>query len=202
MKTTILSLTIALAATFGTGAAAFAGTTDTTQTTTVLSNVKNFNSLEVHGNVQVYLTSGSEDKVITYNNYYNENALVQEENAALRITSYNTEKLVVWVTVKDLSKLSVYDNAEVKSFGDFTAIDLDVKLYNQALAQLDVNAFSASFTVNDRARADLSGSIENGALFHDRMACLNTGNLTITSLSELAGHHPKHHFHQMQFASL
>ncbi len=202
MKTTILSAAIALTTLLGISSAAFAATTDSTKTTTVLSGVKNFDALEVHGNVEVYLTSGNDDKVVAYNNYYGEDALVQEENAVLRITSYNAEKLVVWVTVKDLSKLSVYDNAEVKSFGDFTAIDLNVNLYNRALAQLNIDAFSASIAVNDHARADLSGSVENGALYHDHMARLNTGNLTVASLTESVGHRPMRHFHQLQFASL
>ena len=184
MKTTILTAAIALSAVLGISSSASAATGSKTEVSTVLTDVNNISAIEVHGNVQLYLTTGDEDKVKVYNNYYAESALVQEKNGTLRITSYNTEKLVVWVTVNSLSKLSAFDNAVVKSFGKFSAIDLAVTLHNHALAQLDMDAINASVTLTDRARADLSGTAENGKLQYPGSAFMNTSNFTAARLTK------------------
>jgi Putative auto-transporter adhesin, head GIN domain len=202
MKKTILTAAIALSVVFGISRSANAATGSKTETATVLSDVKNISEIEVHGNVQVFLTTGDEQKVKVYNNYYNEDALVQEQNGVLRITSYNTEKLVVWVTVSDLSSLSAYDNAEVKSFGKFSAIDLKVTLHNHALAQLNMDAINASVTLTERSRADLSGSAENGKLVYDGSAFMNAGNFTAAHLTKTIKFQPMRHPHPVQFASL
>jgi len=202
MKTTILTAAIALSTVFGISNSVSAATGIKTETAIVLTDVKNISEIEVHGNVQLFLTTGDEDKVKVYNDYYNENALVQEQKGTLRITSYSSEKLVVWVTVNSLSKLSAFDNAVVKSFGKFSAIDLKVTLHNHALAQLDMDAINASVTLTDRSRADLSGTAEKGNLVYAGSAFMNAGNFTATSLTKTIKFQPLRHPHPVQFASL
>jgi hypothetical protein len=102
---------------------------------------------------------------------------VQDQNGTLRISSYKTEKLVVWITVTDLRSLAIYDNAQVKSFGKLSAIELDVKLYNNASAQLNVDAFNASITLNDNAKASLAGNINEGVIKYTHTSVLNIANL-------------------------
>lgn len=201
-KTTIVAAAIALATAFGTGSAAYAQAASNTETVTALSGIKNISEIEVHGNVQVYLTSGDQDKVTVYNNYYGQNALVQEEKGILRITSYNTDKLVVWVTAGSLSKVSAYDNAEVRSFGKFSAIDLSVNLHNRALALLDMDAISTSVTVNDRALAALSGNAEKAALVIDPSAHALTGRLATFTLNTTVSHRDIKHFRPAGFSSI
>jgi hypothetical protein len=184
MKTTILTTAIALSIVFGISRPAQATTGDKTEISTVLTDVRNISEIEVRGNVQLYLTSSNEDKVKVADDYYTDGALVQEHDGILRITSYATEKLVVWVSVNNLSKLSVFDNAVVKSFGKFSAIDLDVNLHNNALARLDMEVFDASFTLTGRAKADLSGFVENSTLKYDRSSYLNVADFTAAHLSK------------------
>jgi hypothetical protein len=184
MKKTILTAAIALSAVLGISSSASASTGSKTEVSTLLTDVSNISEIEVHGNVQLYLSTGTTDQVKVYNNYYAESALVQEKNGTLRITSYNTEKLVVWVTVNSLAKLSAYDHAEVKSFGKFSAIDLAVTLHDHALAQLDMDAINASVTLTDRARADLSGSAENSKLLYAGSAYLNISNFSAARLTK------------------
>jgi hypothetical protein len=184
MKTTILTAALALTVVLGISRSAYAATGEKTEVSTVLTGVSNISEIEVHGNVQLYLTSANDEKVKVYNNYYAEDALVQEQDGILRISSYSAEKLVVWVTVNDLSKLSVFDNAKVTSFGQFSAIDLDVNLYNHGVAQLNMNAFNTSVTLNDRSGADLSGVVENGTLQFSRSSYLNVANLAAANLTK------------------
>lgn len=194
MKTTILTTAIALLIVFGISRPAQATTGGKTEISTVLTDISNISEIEVRGNVQLYLTSDNKDKVKVSNDYYTDGALVQEHDGILRITSYATEKLVVWVSVNNLSKLSVFDNAVVKSFGKFSAIDLDVNLHNTALAQLDMDVFDASFTLTGRAKADLSGFVENSTLKYDRSSYLNVAAFTAAHLTETCISKPAAHF--------
>jgi hypothetical protein len=203
MKTTILTIAIALITVFGISSSSFAATTGNgSQVTTMLPGITNVSEIEVHGNVQLYVTTGTADQVKVYNDYYAEDALVQEQNGVLHIASYTPEKLVVWVTVTDLTKLSAYDNAEVKSFGKFSSIDLNVALFNKATAQLNMDAFAATISVNDHAAADLSGIVTEGKLSHAWSAFLNASNLAATELTTTVLDHPHRHFHPVEFAAL
>ena len=199
MKKIILTAAIAFAISLGVNKTVQAETIGKQEVSTMLTDVKNIREIEVHGNVQVYLTSGNTENVKVYGDYFADNALVQEQDNVLRITSYNTKTLVVWVTVEDLAKLSVFDNASVSSFGKLSAIDLHVTLNNQAVAQLDLDAIDASFTLKERASANLTGNVENGNLQYDATALLNTGNLTATNLTQTQSMTPKpvKHFHHI-----
>ncbi|HWZ03738.1 MAG TPA: DUF2807 domain-containing protein [Mucilaginibacter sp.] len=201
MKTTILTIAIAVSTLFGISQSTYAAT-GSTQQVTQLSDVSNISEIEVHGNVQVYLSEGATNQVKVYNNYYSENALVQDENGVLRITSYSPEKLVVWVTANQLAKLSAYDNAEIKSFGKLSTIDLDVKLFNKASAKLDMDAFTASISLDDLAKANLTGKITNGTIQFTPASTLNTNGLDAAHLVKTVKLHRFGHPHPTEFASL
>jgi len=182
MKTTILTIAIAISTVFGISKSASAATGSKEEVSTLLADVSNISTIEVHGNVELYLSDGTADQVKVYNSYYAESALVQDENGTLRISSYTAKKLVIWVTANDLRSLAVYDNAEVRSFGKFSAIDLDIKLFNNASAHMDMDTYAASITLNDHAKADLSGKADEAHLQYDRHAFLNTTNFVASHL--------------------
>jgi len=182
MKTIFLTTAILLATVIGINTSAAAAPQDTDQTYTILTETGAINKIEVYGNVELYVSDGDTDNVKVYNSYYKESAMVQNQNGTLRISSYKNEKLVVWVTANDLHSLSAYDNAQVKSFGKLSAIELDVKLFNNASAKLSMDVFQASVTLNDNARASLSGNVNNCELKFDLPANINTGNLAYATL--------------------
>src|ERR1700712_2179761 len=172
MKTTILAFATAVSALLGINQSASAADHSRDEITT-LTTISNINKIEVRGNVELYLSDGMTDQVKVYNKYYSENALVQSENGILKISSYKAQKLVVWITVTNLGDLSVYDNAQVKSFGKLSAINLDVKMYDNASAQLNMDAYAVSLKLNGQAKADIEGSITEAELNYDRSASLN-----------------------------
>jgi len=182
MKTIFLTTAILLATVIGINTSAAAAPQDTDQTYTVLTETGAINKIEVYGNVELYVSDGDTDNVKVYNSYYKESAMVQNQNGTLRISSYKNEKLVVWVTANDLRSLSAYDNAQVKSFGKLSAIELDVKLFNNASAKLSMDIFQASVTLNDNSRASLSGNVNNCELKFDLPANINTGSLAYATL--------------------
>ena len=182
MKTIITTAAILLVTVFGLSNSTYATAAKDSQAYTILTNVSNINKIEVHGNVELYLSAGPTDEVKVYNQYYKETALVQNQNGALCISSYKTEKLVVWITASDLRNLEVYDNASVKSFGKLSAIDIDVKLYDNATAKLNMDAFRADITLNDNARANIEGSVTYAALKYNKVSMLTTTNLVADNI--------------------
>lgn len=184
MKTQLLTLiTLATLAVF-TSNTANATTTADDKNAVVLTDAtaNKINKIEVRGNVELYLSDGANNEVKVYNKYYSESALVQNQNGVLRISSYKNEKLVVWITVNDLRSITAYDNAEIKSFGKLSAIDMNVNLYGNASAKLDVNMFNATINVNDRAKADIKGDVTNCYLTHDRSATVNSAALATNKM--------------------
>ncbi|AMR32125.1 hypothetical protein A0256_12175 [Mucilaginibacter sp. PAMC 26640] len=157
----------------------FAATTHNgKEVSTTLTNVSRISKIEVHGNVELYVSDGSADQVKVYNQYYAESALVQSQNGVLRISSYKAEKLVVWVTANDLRAISAYDNATVKSFGSLSKIEFDIDLNNNATAQLNLDAYKTSLTLNDNAKATLSGSVNEYSLRYADTASIVNDNFS------------------------
>jgi len=178
MKTQIITIFAALVLGFGvTNSASAATVKNTDNSYTILTDVSAINKIEVRGNVQLYISDGAADQVKVYNNYYAESAMVQGQDGVLRIASYKDQKLVVWVSAANLQKLSVYDNAVVKSFGKLSTLALDVKLYNNASAQLDMDAYEITMKQSDRAKADLSGLVCNASLSCEYSSSLNIAGL-------------------------
>ncbi|MEO8884572.1 MAG: DUF2807 domain-containing protein, partial [Mucilaginibacter sp.] len=141
--------------------------------------------IEAHGNVEVYITNGTKDGVKVYNDYYAQSALVQEDKGVLRVTNYDkNQKLVVEVTVTQLQNIAAYDNAVIKS-DRLSLVDLKVDLYNQTYAGLNLNNFAASINVNDQAKADLTGNVNEYSLTYSYAATVNRAELAAVNVDEI-----------------
>ena len=177
MKTNITTLIASVALLLSTTTISLAAN-KTGNDIVALAEVGNISKIEASGNVEIYITSGSKDGVTVYDNYYGQNAMVQNDNGVLRIASYKNEKLVVLVTVTDLRAITANDNASIKSEGNFSALELEVNLNDNATAQLNVDAMEAKFAVNDNAKADLSGMIMDYELSYSQASTVNRTHLT------------------------
>jgi hypothetical protein len=184
MKTIILSIATLLTISLSVSNKTFAASKKDggSVVTTMLTNVNNINKIEVHGNVQLYVTNGLTDQVKVYDSYYNQNALVQEQNGVLRISSYKNEKLVVWVTVNDLKSISAYDNASVESFGKFSALEFNLSLNNNATATFDMDCVEAKIAVNDNAKANIAGTATQTNMVVNQSATVNTSKFVAGTL--------------------
>jgi len=137
---------------------AFASTDVKSNNVTVLNQVKNINKIEVNGNVEVILVQAATESVKVYDSYYSKNALVQEKNGVLRISSFQKEKLTVAVYVRELSSIDAADNASVKTFGKVGFVALTINLKDQATANINANTISLTTSVKDNAVLKLSGT--------------------------------------------
>lgn len=182
MKTTFLKIAIVLLM-ITAGNKTFATTPNKHQDWAELTWINNFYKVEVHGNVQVHLLSGEKNRVQMSGTYYDHNALVQVDNGVLRISCYRTERLDVWITVYDLSALAAYDNVLVKTEGSFSALDLDIDLFNNAKANVDLDCCFTHIKLNDSSVADISGTALESELDCNYAATLNSTNFSADQLS-------------------
>ncbi len=158
MKTKILSIFLMFVVISAISKSTYAATVNSADYV-VLNDIKAINKIEIHGNVELFISDGSTEQVKVYNKYYSERALVQSNNGVLRISSYNAEKLVVWVTSENLSSVSAYDNAEVISFGKVSKIEFSVDLHDYATAKLNFDSYSAKVTLTGYSKIELSGTV-------------------------------------------
>jgi len=182
MKTSIKNLFAALlTVAISASAPAFVNAKEAKKVT-VISEVKKFNKLNISGNVEVILVQNQNQSVQVYDNYYAKNALIQEKNGELRISSFDKETLTVVVYANQLNEITVNDNATIKTSGKFKALSLAVNLKDNAKATLNTNTVDLFTTVNGQATLTLSGSTTDynavigsiGALNMDKFAAENS----------------------------
>ena len=180
MKTKILSIIMLVAALTGfttnTKAAVAANSNYT-----VLTDIKAINSIEVRGNVELFISDNAGEQVTVYNKYYAQNALVQSKNGTLRISSYTGEKLIVWVNSQSLRSVSAFDNAEVRSFGNVAKVDFRIDLHNNAMAKLKFDSHIVRVTMRDNATAQFSGNIEIFGMDRNTSSIVESNGLTVGS---------------------
>ena len=56
---------------------------------TVLTEVKKVNKITVSGNVELILVQSADESVKVYDSYFSKNALVQQKDGELRVSSFN-----------------------------------------------------------------------------------------------------------------
>lgn len=175
-----LGLTIISGSTFANGVENVA--TKSEANFTILKEVKSISKLVVSGNVSVNLIQAPTEGVKVFDKYYSKNALVQQKDGTLRISSFDKEPLQVTVYVKNLTEIEVNDNAVVKTDGKINLLSLDVVLKDKAKAEIDANTVSLFTSVKDGAELKLSGKAEDYKGVLTSTANVITDNFT-TSVS-------------------
>jgi hypothetical protein len=150
---------------------------------TILTTVKKVNKINVSGNVELILVQSTDESVKVYDDYYAKNALVQQKDGVLRISSFNKETLTVVVYVNNLTEINASDKVSVKTFGKFNALALDVNLKDQATANLNMNTVSLSTSVTGDANLTLSGSTEDYTSSMGGFAKVNTAQFNAQTTS-------------------
>ncbi|WP_379085918.1 GIN domain-containing protein [Pedobacter sp. UC225_65] len=158
MKTSIKTLFAAALTLVVLTSSAFASSDVKSNNFTVLNQVKNITKLEVKGNVDVILVQASTESVKVNDSYYSKNALVQEKDGVLRISSFEKERLTVTVYVRNLASIEAADNATVNTFGKMSFLSLDVILKDKATANIDATTINLYTSIKDNASLILSGA--------------------------------------------
>lgn len=158
MKTSIKTLFAAALTLVVLTSSAFASSDVKSNNVTILNQVKNITKLEVKGNVEVILVQAETESVKVNDSYYSKNALVQQQNGVLRISSFQKERLTVTVYVRNLSSIEAGDNAIVRTFGKVSFLSLDVILKDKANAEINASTINLYTSIKDNASLTLSGA--------------------------------------------
>lgn len=143
---------------------------------TILKEVKNITKIVASGNVEVFVVQAPTESVKVYDNYYSKNALVQQKDGVLRISSFEAAPLTVTVYVRNISAIEASDNATVKTYGKVNFLSLDVLLKDKAVADINANTVNLFTSVKDQANLKLSGATEEHYALMGTSAKMSTGN--------------------------
>ena len=143
---------------------------------TILKEVKGINKIVVSGNVEVFVMQAPTESVKVYDNYYAKNALVQQKEGVLRISSFEATPLTVTVYVRNIAAIEASDNATVKTYGKINFLSLEVLLKDKATADINANTVNLFTSVKDQASLKLSGATEEHYALMGTSAKMTTGN--------------------------
>jgi hypothetical protein len=147
--------------------------TETNKHFTTISSVKNISKIVVSGNVKLILIQSAMESVNVYDNYYGKNALVQQQGNTLRISSFEKSPLSVVVFVNNLDAITASNQSTVKTIGKFHLLNLDLKLQDEASADIDANMVNLFSSVEDRADLKLCGSADTHTVVMADLGSLN-----------------------------
>ncbi len=124
---------------------------------TVLNQIKHINKINVSGNVALIIVQSDTESVKVYDDYYAKNALVQEKDGVLNISSFEKETLTVVAYINNLSEIEASENATVVTQGKLNTLSLSVILKDSASATLNTNTVALYSNVKNNASLTLSG---------------------------------------------
>ncbi|MCZ4243189.1 GIN domain-containing protein [Pedobacter punctiformis] len=178
MKTSIKTLFAAALTTIILSSATIANATETRSNYTNLTSVKNISKIKISGNVKLILVQDAKESVMVYDNYYSKNALVQQQDGELRISSFNKEPLTVIAHVNNISSIEASNTSSVSTSGSFNLISLKVALHDLATANINANTVNLNTTVNNGASLSLSGYTDSYTAILGTVAKVNMNNFS------------------------
>ncbi|WP_431293610.1 GIN domain-containing protein [Pedobacter sp. P26] len=161
MKTSIKNLfAAALVMVTLSSATIVANATENNSSYTALTNVRNISKILVSGNVKLILVQDAKESVEVYDQYYTKNALVQQQGAELRISSFDKNALTVIVRVNNLTAIEASNTASVSTAGNFNLLNLNIVLNDEASADIKANTVNLSTNIKDGASLKLEGTTD------------------------------------------
>ena len=164
-------------------AAVVANATENTASYTALTNVKNISKVVVSGNVKLILVQDAKESVEVYDQYYGKNAMVQQQGAELRISSFDKNTLTVVAHVNNLTTIVASNTATVSTAGNFNLLNLNIVLSDKASADITANTVNLSTEINDAATLKLAGSTEDHTAVIGAESKIKMGDFTATESS-------------------
>lgn len=148
---------------------------------TVLAEVKKVNKINVSGNVELILVQSTDESVKVYDSYFSKNALVQQKDGELRVSSFNNEVLTVVVYVKNLSSITASGNSIIKTAGKFNTLSLEVTLKDKASAILNTNTVDLYANLNGQSNLSLTGTTLTYNAIMSSISAVNMSQFTAST---------------------
>ncbi|WP_316830367.1 GIN domain-containing protein [Pedobacter aquatilis] len=181
MKNAIKTLFAAALTTIILGTASVAANaTENNSNYTNLTSVKNISKIKISGNVKLILVQDAKESVEVYDNYFSKNALVQQQDGELRVSSFAAKPLTIIAHVNNLSAIEASNNSSVKTSGNFNLLNLNVVLNDNATADIKANTLNLNTSINGQSNLTLSGSTENYNAILGNVAKVTMNDFTAT----------------------
>ncbi|GGI26819.1 GIN domain-containing protein [Pedobacter mendelii] len=179
MKTSIKTLFAAALTTVILGTASVVAiASENNNNYTNLTSVKNISKIKISGNVKLILVQDAKESVEVYDNYFAKNALVQQQNGELRISSFTSSPLTVIAHVNNLSSIEASNTSSVKTSGNFNLLNLNVVLNDNATADIKANTVNLRTNINGTSNLVLSGSTESYTAILSSIAKVSMNDFT------------------------
>lgn len=179
MKTSIKTLFAATLTTIILGTASIAAiANENNNNYTNITAVKNISKIKISGNVKLVLVQDATESIEIYDNYFAKNALVQQQNGELRISSFTATPLTVIAHVNNLSSIEASNISSVKTAGNFNLLNLDVVLNDNATADIKANTVNLNTSINGTSKLILSGTTESYNAVLGLVAKVNTNDFS------------------------
>ncbi|KQS41085.1 GIN domain-containing protein [Pedobacter sp. Leaf194] len=162
MKNSIKTLFAAALTTIILGTASVSAmATEKNNNYTNLTSVKNISKIKISGNVKLILVQDAKESVEVYDNYFAKNALVQQQNGELRISSFTATPLLVIAHVNNLSAIEASNTSTIKTAGNFNLLNLSIVLNDAAVANINANTVNLNTNVGGASKLTLSGATDS-----------------------------------------
>lgn len=186
MKTAIKTLfATALTAIVLTSSAFASFAKDGEKNTLSLSKASGYDMILVKGNVKVYLKQAVKENIKVFTNEATDQVSVQQIGRKLVISSTASTPAEVYVSVKDLKRIDVSDEAYVKTDGDFNLSVLQVFLEGRAQANVNAKTGGLYTMIKGHSVLKLSGSTNEHILVRGEESILNVSKLTALKTSSV-----------------
>lgn len=141
--------------------------------------VSGFNMIKVKGNVRVYLIQGNKESLRLEPGQSDARISLDRKGQKLTISSNDFEMTTVYLTVKNLQRIEVSEQAVVKSNGHFELPLLQIFVQDDAKVDVNITAQDLYTVIKDRSSLKLSGKTELLTLIKDDASKLNTSKLAV-----------------------
>jgi len=148
--------------------------------------IKNVQHLVVRGKVTVFLLQDEKEEVRFYDKTAAAAVQVKQEGNILTITGTSDRPARVGVYVRNLNLLEASGQSEVRSFGKMAFLGLDLRLRDQAKADINAQMVSLYVNLKDDSSLNLRGSAQEhvavlGAFSRLDMQGFNAGSSSVLS---------------------
>ncbi|UKJ05836.1 GIN domain-containing protein [Solitalea lacus] len=148
--------------------------------------LKQFSKLKVQGNVRVVITNAEKDQItiLSKEEFKAQKVSFALKNGELVIKSLvdpTAETPSVLVFAKDLSDISLTDNAQIESLTTFSALSLSIKLEGASVANLSLAVFELSSHLMDCSSLNVKGWANSHDIRTDRSACVDGSSFIVNN---------------------
>lgn len=142
-----------------------------------------FNKIVVSGDVTVVISQNTKEHILADRAYDKTKISIKKRGYTLLVSSADPEPITIYISVKDLQRISASGNALVRTTGNLNVQHLQVFLKEKAKAQVKANTESMYTYITGNAELKISGSTQQHFITKDNISKLNIAGFTAAKIT-------------------